>query len=97
MVDHRQHHPRGQKEIRELIRLHFPYPKDYNSTDAFQPMLYMAQVTQAMGQKTQTEFYRRLQDKLDADGYGKCMGAMYWQLNDIWEGCSWASVGIIIY
>lgn len=97
MMEHRQHHPGGQEEIRELIRSHFPFPTNYNSTAAFPYMLYMAQLTQIMGQKTQTEFYRRLQDKMDADGTGHNMGALYWQLNDIWEGCSWASVGKLIY
>lgn len=93
-MQHRQHHPLGQGEIRELIRSHFPFPRDYNSTEAFPYMLYMAQLSQSMGQKTQTEFYRRLADKLYSDGTGHNMGALYWQLNDIWEGCSWASIGM---
>ncbi|CAL8069239.1 unnamed protein product [Orchesella dallaii] len=92
MMDHRQHHPGGQKEIRDLIKMHFPFPENYDSTEAFPYMLYMAQLSQIMGQKTQTEFYRRLMDKMDTDGTGHNMGALYWQLNDIWEGCSWASV-----
>ncbi|ODN02454.1 Beta-mannosidase [Orchesella cincta] len=92
MMDHRQHHPGGQKEIRDLIQMHFPFPENYDSTEAFPYMLYMAQLSQIMGQKTQTEFYRRLMDKMDENGTGHNMGALYWQLNDIWEGCSWASV-----
>lgn len=58
-------------------------------------MLYMAQIMQSMGQKTQTEFYRRNVDKFyeAEDGTGYNMGALYWQLNDIWEGCSWSSFG----
>lgn len=92
-MEHRQHHPKGQGEIRDLIKTHFPFPRDYNSPEALRYMLYMAQLSQIMGQKTQSEFYRRLQDKLNLDGTGHNMGAMYWQLNDIWEGCSWASMG----
>ncbi|CAL8069241.1 unnamed protein product [Orchesella dallaii] len=92
MMEHRQRHPGGQEEIRKLIKMHFPYPENYNSTEAFPHMLYMSQLSQVMGQKTQTEFYRRLMDKLDSDGKGHNMGALYWQLNDIWQGCSWAGI-----
>jgi beta-mannosidase len=58
-------------------------------------MLYLAQITQSMGQKTETEFYRRLMDKFsELDGTGHNMGALYWQLNDVAPFCSWASIGI---
>ncbi len=94
-VDHRQHHPNGQKEIHDLIESHLPLPKNPNSTESFPSMLYMAQIMQSMGQKTQTEFYRRNVDKFyeAENGTGYNMGALYWQLNDIWEGCSWSSFG----
>jgi beta-mannosidase len=93
-MEHRQHHPGGQEEMRALIESHLPYPVNYNSTEALPAMLYMAQIMQAMGQKTETEFYRRLVDKFNTtDGSGLNMGALYWQLNDIWEGASWASFG----
>lgn len=94
MAEHRQHHPKGQVEMKDLIESHLPFPREFNSTEAFPTMLYLAQIMQSMGQKTQTEFYRRLVDKLNTtDGTGHNMGALYWQLNDIWEGCSWASFG----
>jgi beta-mannosidase len=93
MAEHRQRHPKGQNEIRALIESHLPYPANFNSTEAFPAMVYMSQIIQSMGQKTQTEFYRRLVDKLANDGTGHNMGALYWQLNDIWPGCSWASFG----
>ncbi|XP_037028038.1 beta-mannosidase-like [Bradysia coprophila] len=95
-VDHRQHHPGGQGEIHDLIQSHLPMPTNPNSTEAFPSMLYMAQIMQSMGQKTQTEFYRRNVDKffVEEDGTGYNMGALYWQLNDIWEGCSWSSFEI---
>jgi len=93
-MEHRQHHPKGQVEMRDLIKMHLPFPENYNSTEAFPAMLYLAQVSQSMAQKTQAEFYRRLVDKFDeSDGTGHNMGALYWQLNDIWEGASWASIG----
>jgi beta-mannosidase len=94
-LEHRQHHPGGQVEIRDLISSHLPFPADYNSTEAFPHMLYMAQIMQSTGVKTETEFYRRMMDKLDeSDGTGHNMGALYWQLNDIWQGASWASIEI---
>jgi len=94
MMYHRQHHPGGQEEMRDQIRMHLPFPSVYNSTDAFPYMLYEAQIVQAVGLKTQCEHYRRMMDKLDAEGQGHNMGALYWQLNDIWQGASWASVEI---
>lgn len=50
------------------------------------------QVVQAQCVKIQTEFYRRSRSTI-VDGKGHTMGALYWQLNDIWQGPSWSSVG----
>ena len=44
--------------------------------------------------KTETELYRRRQSCLDASGLGLTSGALYWQLNDIWQAPTWASIGI---
>lgn len=51
---------------------------------------------QAMAIKTETEKYRRSQSEI-IDGVGKTMGALYWQLNDIWPGPSWSSIGMHKY
>jgi beta-mannosidase len=45
-----------------------------------------------MSIKTATEFFRRGRSLLTSDGQGVTMGALYWQLNDIWQGASWASL-----
>ena len=33
---------------------------------------------------------------LDDVGRGMTMGAMYWQLNDIWQAPTWASLGMSV-
>lgn len=47
---------------------------------------------QAQCIKTETEFYLRSRSEIVA-GEGHTMGALYWQLNDIWQAPSWASLG----
>ena len=47
--------------------------------------------------RTQTEHYRRHQSRLLEDGRGLTMGALYWQLNDIWQAPTWASIGELWY
>lgn len=47
---------------------------------------------QAQCVKVETEFYRRSRSEI-VRGQGYTMGALYWQLNDIWQAPSWASLG----
>ncbi|GHV10632.1 beta-mannosidase [Spirochaetia bacterium] len=50
----------------------------------FETFLYASQLLQAEAIKYGVEHFRR--------NRGRCMGAIYWQLNDIWPVTSWASV-----
>lgn len=56
----------------------FLYPKD------FAGLLYVTQILQGVAIKFGVEHWRRHR--------GRCMGAVYWQLNDDWPVASWASV-----
>lgn len=56
----------------------FKYPKDFDS------LLYASQLLQAEAIKYGVEHWRR--------NRGRCMGAIYWQLNDCWPVASWASI-----
>ncbi|XP_057403401.1 beta-mannosidase isoform X3 [Balaenoptera acutorostrata] len=49
------------------------------------------EVMQAQCVKTETEFYRRSRSEI-VYGEGQTMGALYWQLNDIWQAPSWSSL-----
>lgn len=56
----------------------FRYPKD------FQSLLYVTQVLQGMAIKSGVDHWRR--------NRGRCMGTLYWQINDNWPVASWASI-----
>lgn len=57
--------------------------RDYDVPDDFEQFLYMSQVLQAEGIKRGIEAHRR--------NMPRCMGSLYWQLNDCWPVASWAS------
>jgi len=56
----------------------FKYPKDFES------LLYTSQLLQAEAIKYGVEHWRR--------NRGRCMGSIYWQLNDCWPTASWSSI-----
>lgn len=45
--------------------------------------------------RIQTEWYRKHRNTLLKDGRGLTMGALYWQLNDVWQAPTWSSIGSI--
>ncbi|XP_078731547.1 beta-mannosidase [Lampetra fluviatilis] len=90
-MQHRQHHGQGNEQILQQIARHFPLPATGDPLRAFQLTLYLSQVMQAQCVKSETEFYRRSRSEV-ISGEGHTMGALYWQLNDIWQGASWSSL-----
>ncbi len=56
----------------------FKYPTDFDT------LLYASQLLQAEAMRYGVEHLRQ--------NRGRCMGTLYWQLNDIWPVASWASI-----
>lgn len=57
---------------------YYRYPKNFDS------MIYISQLLQSQAIKYGVEHWRRHR--------GRCMGAIYWQLNDCWPVASWSSI-----
>ncbi|KAJ8934145.1 hypothetical protein NQ314_013555 [Rhamnusium bicolor] len=83
-IEHRQHHPFGNTELRLLIDYQLQLPRE-NSSNYYK-------ILHAFSTKIQTEHYRRYRSSLDNQGRGYTMGALYWQLNDVWVAPTWASI-----
>uniref|UniRef100_A0A8C2N0U2 Beta-mannosidase n=1 Tax=Cricetulus griseus TaxID=10029 RepID=A0A8C2N0U2_CRIGR len=88
---HRQHHVNGNDEMLQQANLHFILPQRKDSLLRLKDTIYLTQVMQSQCVKTETEFYLRSRSEI-VDGQGHTMGALYWQLNDIWQAPSWASL-----
>ena len=56
----------------------------FRMPESFESFLYLSQVQQALAIKTAVDFWRSLKPR--------CMGILYWQLNDNWPVVSWSSV-----
>ncbi|KOC59716.1 Beta-mannosidase [Habropoda laboriosa] len=91
-MKHRQHLPLGMLYLTKLISKNFKIPETHNSVQNFENDIYLSQVNQAVSVKVQTEFYRQSMSELNEVGEGMTMGALYWQLNDVWQAPSWSSI-----
>ena len=58
--------------------------QNYQYPTTFERVLYASQLLQAEAMRAGVEHWRRYR--------GRCMGAIYWQLNDCWPVASWASI-----
>lgn len=56
----------------------------YGFVSSLKDIVFASQVCQSEGVRYAVEHYRR--------NRGRCMGALYWQLNDIWPAVSWSSI-----
>lgn len=73
-----QKHPRGNSLILDTMLRYFRLPK------GFWELVYLSQVQQAMAIRTAVEYWR--------SAMPRCMGTLYWQLNDVWPAVSWSSL-----
>ncbi|XP_076384002.1 beta-mannosidase [Megalopta genalis] len=89
---HRQHLPLGTLYMIGLISKNFQIPEVQNRVIDFVNFIYLSQINQAVSVKVQTEFYRQSMSTLNELSEGRTMGALYWQLNDVWQAPSWSSI-----
>ncbi len=68
----------GNQKILSYIKNYYRVP------EKFSDFVYLSQLLQADAIRFGVEHFRRHR--------GRCMGALYWQLNDCWPTTSWASV-----
>jgi beta-mannosidase len=78
VMEHHQRNDGGNRRINETFARYFRMPSGFVQT------LYLSQVQQALAIKMAVEYWRTLRPH--------CMGALYWQLNDLWPVASWASL-----
>jgi beta-mannosidase len=77
-VKNHQKHQTGYETINEYMA------RDYSIPKRFEDYIYVSQLLQAEGMKTAIEAHRRAKPR--------CMGTLFWQLNDCWPVSSWSSV-----
>jgi beta-mannosidase len=73
-----------QRKAHENARMIMCIGDEYKYAGNFEKLLYVSQIYQADYIKFVVEHLRR--------NRGRCMGALYWQLNDIWPVASWSSI-----
>ncbi len=77
MHSHQKCHS-GNEKILAYVKDYYRIPEDFGK------FVYLSQILQADAIRYGVEHFRRFR--------GRCMGALYWQLNDCWPVVSWASV-----
>uniref|UniRef100_A0A7S3LUS4 beta-mannosidase n=1 Tax=Palpitomonas bilix TaxID=652834 RepID=A0A7S3LUS4_9EUKA len=89
LLQKRNHHPDGDEQMLAMASRYFPLSSlPLTSPTHFDDVIYIYQLTQALCMRAETEHYRR--HRSNSTAY--TMGTLYWQLNDIWQAPTWASV-----
>nr|MCU0904212.1 glycoside hydrolase family 2 protein [Tabrizicola sp.] len=78
VMESHQKNPGGNARIAETMFRYFRFPVDFPN------FVYVSQVQQGLAIKTAVTHWRSLKPH--------CQGTLYWQLNDTWPVCSWASL-----
>lgn len=78
VMERHQRNTSANGKILNYLSNTYLYPSDFGT------LLYASQLLQAEAIRYGVEHFRR--------NRGRCMGTLYWQLNDIWPVASWASI-----
>ena len=78
IMEKHQRNDAANGKIMNYLAQTFKYPTDFDT------MLYASQLLQVESIRYGVEHWRR--------NRGRCMGAIYWQLNDCWPVASWSSI-----
>ena len=78
VMEKHQRNASANGRIAEYLSQTYRYPTTFDS------FVYASQLLQAQAMQYGVEHWRRHR--------GHCMGAIIWQLNDIWPGISWSSI-----
>ncbi|MFC3704612.1 glycoside hydrolase family 2 protein [Devosia honganensis] len=78
VMENHQRNEGGNARIIETMTRYFRFPRDFDQ------MVFLSQVQQGLAIKTAIEYWRSTKPR--------CMGTLYWQLNDVWPVASWSSL-----
>ncbi|MFH1498143.1 MAG: glycoside hydrolase family 2 protein [Verrucomicrobiota bacterium] len=78
IMENHQKNRGGNQVILDYVSRRYRYPKSQDD------LIWLSQLNQAYCMQVGVEHYRRLMPR--------CMGAIYWQLNDCWPVASWSSI-----
>ena len=77
-MENHQKNRGGNQVILDYVSRRYCFPKSQEA------LIYLSQLNQAHCMQTGVEHWRR--------NMPRCMGALYWQLNDCWPVASWSSI-----
>ena len=77
LIEHRQHDNNSFDNMKDLV-------EDWKNN--IEDFIYLSQVAQAKAAKAATDMFRSNRYKY------RTMGAIYWQLNDVWVAPTWSSI-----
>ncbi len=78
VMESHQRNTGGNARILETMTRYFRFPRD------FEQMVFLSQVQQGLAIKTAIEYWRSTKPR--------CMGTLYWQINDTYPVASWSSL-----
>lgn len=77
-MENHQKNRAGNQIILDYVSQHYRFPMGQEA------LIYLSQLNQARCMQVGVEHWRR--------NMPRCMGALYWQLNDCWPAASWSSI-----